>query len=81
MIINLLHGVIGHAAVEVASKMQRELTQERSEIDSLYTKIRRLEEVIDTLSKVSLRVRVCYHFTRVASSKSRFESDVQPNKS
>lgn len=43
------------SAVKVADKMQKEVTLKRSEIDSLKTKVRWLEDKLDSLT------RVCNH--------------------
>ncbi|XP_069129100.1 coiled-coil domain-containing protein 158-like isoform X3 [Argopecten irradians] len=40
-----------HQAVKVADKMQKEVTLKRSEIDSLKTKVRWLEDKLDSLSR------------------------------
>jgi hypothetical protein len=44
-------------AVEVAGKMQRQVTEKRSQIDTLQTKIHWLEECMDAAVKVKNRLK------------------------
>jgi phage shock protein A len=40
------------SAVKVADQIQKEITAKRSELDNLRSKVRRLEEKVETLTKV-----------------------------
>ena len=53
--------------MKVAGKMQKEVTEKRSEIDSLHSKIHWLEECMEAAAKVEFYITPFYLITYVIS--------------
>ena len=62
----VLAGVV-FSAVKVADQIQKEITAKRSEVDNLRSKVRRLEEKMETVTKVGVTSLVSIVFGTVTS--------------
>ena len=62
----VLAGVV-FSAVKVADQIQKEITAKRSEVDNLRSKVRRLEEKMETVTKVGVTSLVSMVFGTVTS--------------
>ena len=63
-----------HIAVKVADKMQKEVTAKRSLVDTLQSKVRWLEDQIDTLIKVGIMHWVLSMILKIEVSDIFFEN-------